>query len=111
MNFSSSGIPFGTIIAAVIICSFLYAFYYQWKVKRDGLEATAYVTWIERKESSDGDGGFNYYYDYHVAYTAQDGREYEGVLANGKSHLNEGDIILIRYLPGKEEHPVYIGMK
>ena len=110
MNFDTLTDYLGIAIAVFVAFAFLYAFYYQWKVKRDGLEATAVITWIEEKESSDEDG-VSYYYDYHVAYTTQEGKDVEGVLSHGKSHLKEGDIIRIKYLPGKESVPVYIDMK
>ncbi|MBQ9823033.1 MAG: hypothetical protein IJM63_00930 [Solobacterium sp.] len=110
MNFDTLTDYLGIAIAVFVACAFLYAFYYQWKVKRDGLEATAVITWIEEKESSDEDG-VSYYYDYHVAYTTQEGKDVEGILSHGKSHLKEGDIIRIKYLPGKESVPVYIDMK
>ena len=98
---------FSITIIAILAGGFLYVFYYQWKVRRQGLEATAVVTWIEEKETSDEDG-VSYYYDIHVAYTTRDNRDIEGLISNPNHPFEEGERLLIKYLPGKEEYPVYI---
>jgi hypothetical protein len=98
--------PFSLIVITIIACGFLYAFYYQWKVRTRGIEADAVVTWLEEKEHSDSDG-VSYYYDVHVSYMTKDGRDIDGILSNPGSY-EEGEHIRIKYLPGNEEYPVCV---
>ena len=97
---------FSWSIIALIAGSFIYAMIYIARVKRYGTEAEAYVSRLEEHESIDADGACSTYYDVYVIYRTQEGRQVEGTLSNPKNRLKEGDRLLIRYLPGKENIPV-----
>lgn len=99
--------PFSLAAAAIVAFSFLSAFRYQWKVRRNGIETTAVVTEAEMKELHDSDG-ISRYCDYHVFYTDRNGNHIEGILANALHPLEEGEKIVIRYTEEKPESPVYI---
>ena len=103
--------PFSIIIIAVVAGSFLYAGYTIWQTKKKGIATDAFVSRIEERESSDEDG-VSFYEDYYVRYQDQEGRTNEAIISNPKRKgLVLGARIRIRYLPGKPNYAVYIGLK
>lgn len=99
----------GTVIA-IISGGLLWGLYNIYRVKRNGIEAEAYVTRLEEHESTDSDGDTSVYYDVYVLFTTREGRQVEAALINPKNRLNAGDRVTVRYLPGKEEQPVFMKM-
>ena len=98
--------PFSIAILLIVGGGFLYAFFYIWRVKRNGIEAEGYISRIVEHESIDSDGMTSVTYDVFVVYTTQEGRQVEGELSNPKNRLSVGDRIQLKYLPGKEKNPV-----
>ncbi len=100
--------PVSVIIIAFIAIAFIRAFIYQWNVRRNGYEAEAVVDYISLETRSDSDG-LTTYKSYHVSYQDRNGFRREGIIANPIVFpLEEGEIIIIRYVEDTPESPVYI---
>lgn len=99
--------PFSLIIIIFVASSFLYAMYYQWKVRSQGTEAEGYVTRIEEVTHSDSDG-ISTSYDFYVVYVTKDGRQIEGCISNPVSNLEVGDHVKLKYLDSDTGYPVFI---
>ena len=97
------------IIIAFVLASFLWTFFKIFRVRMMGIEADAVVTRMEKHETIDSDGLPNEYFDAYVRFQAQDGRTVNACLANSDCFLNVGDLVKIRYIPGKENYPVLTG--
>lgn len=97
------------IIIAFVLASFLWTFIKIFRVRMMGIEADAVVTRMEKHETIDSDGLPNEYFDAYVRFQAQDGRTVNACLANSDGFLNVGDLVKIRYIPGKEDYPVLTG--
>ena len=83
-------------------------FFWILKVKRNGIEAEAYVSRIEEHETIDSDGMPMRTDDVYVVYRTQEGRQVEASLSNQGRRIDVGDRILIKYLPGREEYAVRV---
>ena len=101
---------FSGAVIAIVAGGLLTGLFNIARVKRNGIEAEAYVTRLEEHESTDSDGDMSVYYDVYVLYTTKEGRRVEAALSNPKNRLTPGDRVTIKYLPGKEEQPVFIKM-
>ena len=95
------------LVAAVIIGGIVYSIMRTNKMKRDGVEADAFVARIDVEESTDSDGMTSTTEKYIVRYTGQDGKVVEARLVNPKKGLVMGDRIKVKYLP---EKPKYVAM-
>lgn len=96
----------GMILAAMIVIIILSIMQMN-KVKREGIEADAFVFRIDVDESTDSDGMTTTTRKFFVRYTSQDGKVAEARLANPRRGLVMGDRIKIKYLP---ENPKYAVM-
>lgn len=101
--------PFSLLAFCIVAGGFLMAGFYQLRVRMNGIEAEATVTWIEEKDTPDPDGGHRVYYDVHVVYMTKDGEYVEGTLANALQLFEEGERIRIKYLPSNKDNPVFVG--
>ena len=101
---------FSGAVIAMIAGGLLVGLFNIARVKRNGIEAEAYVTRLEERESTDSDGGTSVYYDVYVLYTTKEGRRVEAALSNPKNSLRAGDRVTVKYLPEKEDMPVFIRM-
>ena len=88
----------------------LFAFFvirtyvWQYNAKRNGLDAEAYVSWIERVVRCGGGDGAEYPITYYyVRFRRYDGLETEARLLNPGRKLKAGSHVRIRYVPGREE--------
>ena len=79
-------------------------YFWQYNVKLNGVDAEAYVSWIEhvvRYGARDGaEYPMTYYY---VRFQRYDGLETEARLMNPNKKLMMGSHVRIRYVPGREE--------
>lgn len=101
--------PFSLTVLCIVGGGFLLAVIYQIRVRMNGIEAEAVITWIEEKEMFDSDSGVSIYYDVHVVYATRDGEHIEGTLSNVLQHFEEGEHIRIKYIPSHKELPVFVG--
>ena len=99
---------FSTVIITILAGGFLYAFFWIWRVKKNGIEADAVVTERVEHESTDADGITSISYTFRVRYQTQEGWPVEATLANPKSKLQVGNRVKIRYLPNRTDYPVLI---
>lgn len=99
--------PFSLIVIIIVASGFLYAMYYQFKVRRNGIEATAYVDRIEEVTNASADT-IDTYYDFYVIYVTRDGKQVEGCISNPVSGLEVGDQVRIKYIETNPEYPVFI---
>lgn len=99
--------PFSLIVIIFVASGFLYAMYYQIKVRRNGIEATAYVDRIEEVTHASADT-IDTYYDFYVIYVTRDGKQVEGCISNPVSGLEVGDQVRIKYIETNPEYPVFI---
>ena len=94
------------MITAFIIGGIVYSMMQTNKVKRDGIEADAFVTRVDVEESTDSDGTTSTTEKYFVRYTGQDGKVVEARLMNPGKALVMGDRIKVKYLPEKPKYVV-----
>lgn len=102
-----SWILFG-LVAAVIIGGVVYSIIHMNKVRKEGIEADAFVSRIDVEESTDSDGMTSTTEKYYVRYTGQDGKLVEARLANPKKGLVMGDRIKVKYLAEKPKYAVMV---
>ena len=88
----------------------LFAFFvirtyvWQYNAKLNGVDAEAYVSWIERVVRTGGRDGAEYPITYYyVRFRRDDGLETEARLLNPDKKLTRGSRVRIRYIPGREE--------
>ena len=88
----------------------LFAFFvirtyvWQYNAKLKGLDAEAYVSWIENAVRRGGGYGAEYQMTYYyVRFRRYDGLEAEARLMNPNHKLKMGSCVRIRYVPGREE--------
>ena len=88
----------------------LFAFFvirtyvWQYSAKRNGLDAEAYVSWIERVVRYGARDGAEYPMTYYyVRFQKADGSEAEARLLNPSKKLEYGSCVRIRYNPGHED--------
>ena len=96
------------LVAAAIIGGIVYSVMKTNKIKRDGIEADAYVARVDVEESTDSDGMTSTTEKVFVRYTGQDGKTVEARLANPREGLVMGDRIKIKYLPEKQKYVVMV---
>lgn len=96
------------VFAAVIIGGIVYSLIHMNKVKKEGIEADAFVSRIDVEESTDSDGMTSTTEKYYVRYTGQDGKLVEARLANPKKGLVMGDRIKVKYLAEKPKYAVMV---
>lgn len=96
----------------------LFAFFvirtyvWQYSAKRNGLDAEAYVSWIEKVvRHGVGDGAEYPMTYYYVRFRRYDGLETEARLMNPSQKLKIGSRVRIRYVPGREEIATLMEMK
>lgn len=99
------------LVAAMIIGGVVYSLIHMNKVKRDGIEADAFVARIDVEESTDSDGMSSTTEKYIVRYTTQDGKLVEARLANPRKGLVMGDRIKVKYLAEKPKYAVMVDEK
>ena len=83
------------------------------KVKENGIETEAVVTRIEERIWSGMHGDVitrdSVTYDYYITYTNRDGQSVEAMLTNfGNLSFQEGDRMRIKYLPDRQDYPVFV---
>ena len=88
----------------------LFAFFvirtcvWQYNAKLNGLDAEAYVSWIEKVVRRAGGDMAEYPMTfYYVRFRRYDGLETEARLMNPNKKLKMGSRVRIRYVPGREE--------
>ena len=96
------------VFVAVIIGGVVYSIIHMNKVKKEGIEADAFVSRIDVEESTDSDGMTSTTEKYIVRYTGQDGKQIEARLANPRKGLVMGDRIKVKYLPEKPKYAVMV---
>ena len=105
------------IIIGIVLLLFaaggIWAFVVTRKAKKEGIETDAVVTRVELHEwtNDTGDmiGPSTYTEEYYITYTNTDGQKVEAMLTNeGKNTFKEGDRMKIRYLPDRQDYPVFI---
>ena len=96
----------------------LFAFFvirtyvWQYSAKRNGLDAEAYVSWIEKVvRHGVGDGAEYPMTYYYVRFRRYDGLETEARLMNPGQRREGGSRVRIRYGPGREEMATLMEMK
>ena len=99
------------VFVAVIIGGVVYSIIHMNKVKKEGIEADAFVSRIDVEESTDSDGMTSTTGKYFVRYTGQDGKQIEARLANPRKGLVMGDRIKVKYLPEKPKYAVMVDEK
>ncbi len=100
--------PFSLFVVSLVVSSFLWAGYHIRQIRKNGIETEAVVTDIEERQVTDGDGFPMTYEDYHVRYRLN-GRTVRATISNPVRGLAVGSVILIRYLPEKEDSVIYMG--
>ena len=101
----------GGIILVAIIVIIILSIMQTNKVKKEGIEADAFVSRIDVEESTDSDGMTSTTGKYFVRYTGQDGKQIEARLANPRKGLVMGDRIKVKYLPEKPKYAVMVDEK
>ncbi len=88
----------------------LFAFFvirtyvWQYNAKLNGVDAEAYVSWIEHVVRTGARDGAEYPMTYYyVRFRRDDGLETEARLLNPDKKLIRGSRVRIRYIPGREE--------
>ncbi len=98
-------------IALVGIFAFfiLRTYVWQYNAKLNGIDAEAYVSWIEHVVRY-GSGGAEYPMTYYyVRFRRIDGLETEARLMNPNRRLKTGTRVRIRYIPEREEIATLMG--
>ena len=98
-----------TTIALFLVLIFagfvLRTYWWQFDTKRNGMEAEAFVSWIE-KEVGYSRGQQYTWYRYYVRFVNEDGLETELKLLNPKKRLVTGSKVRIRYTPKRNKYAV-----
>ncbi len=77
------------------------------RIRKNGIEAEAFISRIEEYESTDSEGFRDTNYRYYVTYTTQDGKTVEARLGKIMQVIyQEGEKINIKYLPEKPDYVV-----
>jgi hypothetical protein len=97
-----------TNIAIAIVGLFAFfvirTYVWQYNAKLNGLDAEAYVSWIEKVVRRAGGDMAEYPMTfYYVRFRRYDGLETEARLMNPNKKLKMGSRVRIRYVPGREE--------
>ena len=97
-----------TNIAIAIVGLFAFfvirTYVWQYNAKLNGLDAEAYVSWIEKVVRRAGGDMTEYPMTfYYVRFRRYDGLETEARLMNPNKKLKMGSRVRIRYVPGREE--------
>jgi len=97
-----------TYIAIAIVVLFAFfiirTYVWQYNAKFNGLDAEAYVSWIDHVVRRGGRDGAEYPMTfYYVRFQRDDGMEAEARLLNPNKKLKMGSRVRIRYVPGHEE--------
>lgn len=93
-------------IAMVGIFAFfiIRTYVWQYNAKLNGVDAEAYVSWIEHVVRYGARDGAQYPMTYYyVRFQRYDGLETEARLMNPNKKLEMGSHVRIRYIPGREE--------
>ena len=93
-------------IAMVGIFAFfiIRTYVWQYNAKLNGVDAEAYVSWIEHVVRYGARDGAQYPMTYYyVRFQRYDGLETEARLMNPNKKLKIGSHVRIRYVPGREE--------
>ena len=93
-------------IAMVGIFAFfiIRTYVWQYNAKLNGVDAEAYVSWIEHVVRYGARDGAQYPMTYYyVRFQRYDGLETEARLMNPNKKLMMGSHVRIRYVPGREE--------
>lgn len=99
-SFENNPVPIIVFIVAVLgIVAFSYCRNH--RIKRDGIEAEAFITRIDESDSHDSDGGIITTYTYYVRYRDQNGTAVDATLVNPKNKLVIGSRLKIKYMPEK----------
>ncbi len=98
----------GIVIAIVGFFAFLVirTYIWQYNAKLNGVDAEAYVSWIEhvvRHGYGYGDGAEYPMTYYYVRFQRYDGLETEARLLNPNKNLTVGSHVRIRYLPWRAD--------
>lgn len=79
-------------------------YFWQYNAKLNGVDAEAYVSWIERVVRYGARDGAEYPMTYYyVRFLRYDGLETEARLMNPNKKLKIGSHVRIRYVPGRED--------
>lgn len=106
-------IIFGAVLA-LFAAGGIWAFIVSRKVKKEGIETEAVVSRIELHEwtagTMEGSPSASVTEEYYVTYTNQEGQRIEAMLSNPDvKDLAAGTKIKIRYLPDRQDYPVFVG--
>ena len=100
----------GIIVLILIVGVFGFFFYIMRRnlnIKKNGIEADAFITDVQKTYESDEDGNQTVHPIYHVKYTMQDGTGVEAArLWDEPEGLEPGDTVRIKYLPNDPKHTV-----
>ena len=97
-----------TVIAISLVGIFAYyvirTYVWQYRARLRGVDAEAYVSWIEHTVRFGGGDGAEYPMTYYyVRFQRYDGLETEARLLNPGRHLGKGSRVRIRYIPGHDD--------
>lgn len=107
-NFDS---PVPYIFIAVVLGLLVYSFFRNSQIKKNGIEADAFVSRVSEQDHYDSDGGVSTTVRYYVRYTDQGGVQRDAELTNiHMKRLAMGDRVKIKYMPGKERTAVLVSV-
>ncbi len=81
------------------------------KIMDEGLETEGVVSKIEENIIMGADGINNVEVKYYVKFRNNFGEEFEAVLGNPTRDLKEGALLIIKYIPNKENYVVMVSRK
>lgn len=101
------------VILAAFVIGGIWAFIVTKKAKKEGIETEAVVSRIELHEWSGFIGdvytGPSITKDYYITCRNKQGHSVEALLSNPGDHeFQEGDRMVIKYLPDRQDYPVLV---
>ena len=78
------------------------------KLEADGIETTAVVSRDETEKTNDYDGTVFVTHTYYVTYENSKGETVEAELPDPNQKLEVGNQVKIRYLPNRQNHPIFL---
>ena len=101
--------PVAIVIIAVVVGVAAYIFYRIWLTEKNGIEAEAFVSFIDENVSVDSEGSSTSY-TYYVKYKDAEGRQQQAKITNvgfSKGPVM-GERIRVKYLPQKPQAVVWL---
>lgn len=106
---------FGALLLAFALGG-IWAYTFSRKVKKEGIKTEAVISRIEEHEWAGETGEFHDSGDitreYYITYTGQDGKQVEAMLTNtGGQEFSVGARVVIKYLPNRQDYPVFLRLR